>query len=86
MRASDLATLVGGVLHGSDTDFEGVVPLSKLGAGLAAYADKTPQSVSGGVLIAAEPVTGASATVVVGDPKRAFIALFSFLRYCYLIT
>jgi len=79
VRASELATLVGGVLHGSDTDFEGVVPLSKLGEGLAAYADRTPESVSGGVLIAAEPVTGAPATVVVGDPKRAFIVLLNHL-------
>ena len=79
MRASELAALVQGSLHGTDTDFDGVAPLEQVRSGVAAYAEKAPASVSGGVLLASEPVVGATATVVVDDPKQAFIQLLELL-------
>ena len=74
MRASELASLVGGVLHGADAEIEGVAPLEQAGAAHCAYAVKPPATCEAGVLLCTEPVRGAC-TVVVPDPKAAFMVV-----------
>ena len=74
MKASELAALVGGTLHGEDVDFGGVAPLETAGPGHCAYAeDAVPEGCRAGVLLA-RAAAGRS-TVVVDDPKLAFIRL-----------
>ena len=74
MRASELASLVGGVLHGADAELVGVAPLERAGPAHCAFALRLPVQTGAGVLLAPEPVPGVS-TVVVADPKAAFIQL-----------
>jgi UDP-3-O-[3-hydroxymyristoyl] glucosamine N-acyltransferase len=76
--ASELAALVGGALHGPDLDFVGVAPLDKALAPHCAFALRLPVQSEAGVLLATEPVEGHS-TVVVPDPKGAFIMLLQRL-------
>ena len=74
MRASDLASLVGGVLHGPDVDLVGVAPLEHAGSADCAFAERLPARSDAGVLLASEPVPG-RCTVVTPDPKGAFVVL-----------
>ncbi len=74
MRASELAALVGGILHGADAEFVGVAPLQRAGPAHCAFATKLPVECQAGVLLASEPAEG-RCTVVVSDPKGAFIQL-----------
>jgi UDP-3-O-[3-hydroxymyristoyl] glucosamine N-acyltransferase len=78
MRASEVATLTGGTLVGPDRDFEGVAPLESAGAGDLAFAGSIPARAPGaGVLLASVPA--APTTVVVADPRLAFIRVLEHL-------
>lgn len=79
MRASELAELVGGVLHGSDLEFVGVAPLDKAGPAHCSFAvDVQAGPLEAGVVLARQPLPGCS-TVVVDDPKLAFMGLLERL-------
>ncbi len=78
MRASELAGLVGGALHGADRELRGVAPLERASPEHCAYALRLPAASDAGVLLAREPVPGVT-TVVVDDPKAAFILLLKQL-------
>ncbi len=72
MKASELATLVGGRMVGPDREFSGVAPLDKAGPSHLAYA-VAPSTVGtgAGVLLASRESPGTT-TVVVDDPRLAF--------------
>ncbi len=74
MRASELAALVGGHLHGPDTAFVAVAPLEQAAEPHCAFAAGSVTDSRAGVLLAREPLPG-RCTVVVDDPKGAFILL-----------
>ena len=78
MRASELAALVGGVLHGPDSEFVGVAPVGQAGLAHCAFAVKLPAPAGAGVLLASEPIPE-RCTVVVSDPKGAFVQLLQRL-------
>lgn len=79
MKASALAALVAGVLHGQDREFQGVAPLDSAGPQDLAFTLAPPRVTPvAGVLLAAAPVDGCS-TVVVSDPKLAFMQLLEVL-------
>lgn len=79
MKASELAELVGGVLHGPDVEFVGVAPMEKAGPSHCGFVIAAPKgSVSAGVVLARQPIPGTS-TVVVPDPKLAFMSLLERL-------
>ncbi len=78
MRASELATLTGGVLHGPDAGVLGVAPVETAGETQCAFATRLPVETGAGVLLASAPVEGRS-TVVVEDPKAAFLLLLKAL-------
>jgi UDP-3-O-[3-hydroxymyristoyl] glucosamine N-acyltransferase len=74
VNASELAAWVGGVLHGPDAEFVGVAPLAKAGPAHCAFTSRLPVDSQAGVLLASQPVDG-RCTVVVADPKGAFVKL-----------
>ena len=79
MRASALASLVGGRLEGPDREFSGVAPLAEAGPEHAAYSTSVPSpATEAGVLLATEAVAQHT-VVVVADPKLAFIVLLRHL-------
>ena len=78
MTASELATLVHGTLSGPDRTFTGVAPLDKAGPDHATFASKSSAETRAGVILASVPVAGCT-TVVVADPKLAFILLLQHL-------
>jgi len=79
VRASELAALVHGTLHGEDLEFMGVAPLSRAGAQQCSFAEEPPSTpAAAGVLLAAQ-ARDHGTTVVVDDPKLAFIALLDHL-------
>ena len=78
MRASELAALVGGTLHGPDVEFRGVAPLERAGASDCAFASGRPDPCGAGVLLAREPRPDGS-TVVVAEPRIAFLRLVRVL-------
>ncbi|MEC8424808.1 MAG: UDP-3-O-(3-hydroxymyristoyl)glucosamine N-acyltransferase [Myxococcota bacterium] len=70
MRASELAALVGGTLHGSDRSIQGVAPAHTAGPDQLAFATRgTPGAA--GVLLARETAPDRT-VVVVDDPRLAF--------------
>jgi len=78
MRASEVAALTGGTLVGPDRAFEGVAPLESAGPDDLAFAVKPPASPpAAGVLLATAPA--APTTVVVADPKAAFVRVLGHL-------
>jgi len=78
MRASEVAALTGGTLVGPDRDVEGVAPLETAGPDDLAFATRPPASPPrAGVLLACGP--SAPTTVVVADPKLAFIQVLRHL-------
>jgi len=82
VKASELAALVGGELVGLDRSFSGVAPLDQPRADAVCYAEDAKGVVGEpGVLLANMPVDGVS-TVVVADPKRAFVRL---LEQCFVV-
>lgn len=70
MRASELATLVGGTLHGEDRAFEGVAPVGRAGPRELAFTGGEAEGAAG-VLLARAPVPGRT-VVVAADPRLAF--------------
>jgi len=78
VRASELAELVGGLLHGPDAEILGVAPVESAGEAQCAFATALPVETEAEILLASEPVAGRT-TVVVDDPKGAFIQLLKKL-------
>jgi UDP-3-O-[3-hydroxymyristoyl] glucosamine N-acyltransferase len=79
VKASELATLTGGVLAGSDREFLGVAPLAVAGPEHAAFSVDPPGGGGhAGVLLAREALPGTT-TVLVADPRRAFALLLDRL-------
>lgn len=70
MRASELAALVGGTLHGEDRTFTSVAPAGRAGPTDLAFAERGAAS-GAGVLLAREAAPGRT-TVRVADPRLAF--------------
>jgi UDP-3-O-[3-hydroxymyristoyl] glucosamine N-acyltransferase len=71
VSAAEVASWVGGVLHGPDRTFTTVASLEAAGADALAFATGAVNG-DGGVVLARYPVTGRT-IVVVEDPKLAFI-------------
>ncbi len=78
MKASEVAALTGGVLVGPDRGFEGVAPLGRAGPDDLAFAERPPSGpCRAGILLASVPA--ASTTVVVADPRAAFVRVLEHL-------
>ena len=75
MKASDLATLVGGQLVGPDTEFHGVAPLEHADSDQASYAQRPPSvPVQAAVVLAKRAIDDCS-TVVVPDRELVLVHL-----------